>query len=206
MRIEMTMTCCTLIDRQTAQFLRRACIAMLWSALIAPDATGGYPVPQQPRLFEQQVSNEVRCVVTVETAIWKQDEPALIHIRLENLTDKDLDFETVPTLYLKNVQDTYWSPTDILRNQALDVRRRPFGKKAAAERIEPISMKVHLDKHGSSVFEVDAAKTNWAREISSIWPKNSLRALPREPYRLRLELDEGGSLVRSNEVKVTLAK
>jgi hypothetical protein len=179
---------------------------MLLLALVAPDATVGYPVLQQPRPFEQRLSNDVRCVVTVETAIWKQDEPALIHIRLENLTDRDLDFDTVPTLYLKNAESTYWSPTDILRNKALDVRRQPLDKKAAAESIEPISLKVHLDKHGSSVFEVDAAKTKWALEISSVWPNSPLRALPRDPYRLRLELDEGGSLVRSNEVKVSLAK
>jgi hypothetical protein len=179
---------------------------MLSLALIAPDATVGYPVPQQPRLFEQQLSSDVRCVITVETAIWKQDEPAPIHIRLENLTDRDLDFDTVPTLYLKNAWNTYWSPSDILRNKALDVKRRPLDKKAAAESIEPISLKVHLDKHGSSGFDVDAAKTKWAREISSIWPNNSLRALPRESYRLRLEMHEGGSLVRSNEVKVSLAK
>jgi hypothetical protein len=111
-------------------------------ALIAPDATIGYPVPQRPRLFEQRVSDDVRCVVTVETAIWKQDEPALIHIRVENLTDRDLDFETVPTLYLKDVWNTYWLPSDILRNKALDVKRRPLDKKAAAESIEPISLKV----------------------------------------------------------------
>jgi hypothetical protein len=194
-----------MIGRQSTQLLRRASIAMLLSALIAPDATVGYPVPQKPRVFEQQLSNDVRCVITVDTAIWKQDEPALIHIRLENLTDRDLDFDTVPSLYLKNVENTYWSPTDILRNKALDVRRQPLDKKAVAESIEPISLKVHLDKYGSSVFEVDAAKTKWASEISSIWPNSPLRTIPRNPYRLRLELDEGGSLIRSNEVKVSLA-
>jgi len=176
---------------------------MLWLVLIA---TVGYSVPQQPRaLFQQQLSNDVRCVVTVEMAAWKQNKPALIHVRLENLTDRDLDFDTVPTLYLKNVESTYWSPTDILRNKALDVRRR-LDKMGAEESIEPIPLKLHLDKHSSSVFEVDAAKTKWDREISSTWPNSSLDALPLDPYRLRLELDEGGSLIRSNEVKVSLGK
>ena len=56
-----------LIDRQSAHFLRGASIATLLLVLIAPDATVGFPVLQQPRLFEQRLSNDVRCVVTVET-------------------------------------------------------------------------------------------------------------------------------------------
>jgi hypothetical protein len=192
-------------EMQTTRFSRRACVAILWLVLMATNATVSYSVPQRPRLFEQQLSSDVRCVVEVEKAMWKQDEPALIRVRLENLTDRDLDFDTVPTLYLKNVGNTYWSPTDLLRNKALNIRRH-FDKTGAAESIEPIPLKLHLDKHSSSVFEVDAAKTKWGREISSTWPNSSIRALPLEPYQLRLELDEGGSTVRSNEVKISLAK
>jgi hypothetical protein len=145
-------------------------------------------------------------VLSVDAVPWKQIGPALIHIRLENLTDKDLDLLTEPTLYLTNARTDYWSPTDIVQNKALDIRRRPIANGKAVS-IEPVPLKVHLEKHSLSDFQVDAAKTKWDKEISSIWPSLLLGTLPPGQYSLRLELsDTAGNLVKSKEVKVSLEK
>ncbi|HST10636.1 MAG TPA: hypothetical protein VLL05_09675 [Terriglobales bacterium] len=160
----------------------------------------------QKHLFEQQLSRDVRCVVTVETITWKRDGPALIHIRMENLTDRDLDLETIPTLYLKNYENEYWSPTDIVASRALDTRQQRLGK-GTLESIELIPPKLHLEEQDSSMFRVDATQTKWDREISSSWHGVSLRTLPRGLYFLRLELsDQRKNLIKSNEVKVWLAE
>jgi len=169
-----------------------------------PDAVVGYPVPQQKQSIAQARSTEVVCVLGVEAVRWKQNGPALVHIRLENLTDKELDLLTEPTLYLTNAETDYWSPTDIVQNKALDIRRRPIANGKAVS-IEPVALNVHLEKHSSFDFQVDAAKTKWDKEISSIWPSFSLGTLPPGPYSLRLELVEtAGKLVKSNEVTVLL--
>jgi hypothetical protein len=179
---------------------------MLLLALVVPDAIVGAPAPQQKQSVDQPPSHEVRCVLSVDAVPWKQTGPALIHIRLENLTDKDLDLLTEPTLYLTNARTDYWSPTDIVQNKALDIRRRPIANGKAVS-IEPVPLKVHLEKHSLSDFQVDAAKTKWDKEISSIWPSLLLGTLPPGQYSLRLELsDTAGNLVKSKEVKVSLEK
>jgi hypothetical protein len=117
----------------------------------------------------------------------------MVHIRLENLTDEDLDLAIAPSLYLTNAEDTYWSPVDILRNKAFDIQHKQA------------PLKVHLDKHNASAFKVDAANTKWAREISCCLPSQSLGTVPPNPYSLRLDFfDTAGKLVRSNEVTVLL--
>jgi hypothetical protein len=124
---------------------------------------------------------------------------------LENLTGHDLDLKTIPEFYLQGVQETYTSPTDIVQNKPIDIKRVSI--KDGVDGLEPVPLTIHLDKQGGSTFEVDAAKTKWDREISSVWPSRSLRSLLPGPYSLRLEFeDAAGRLVRSNEVKVVLTK
>jgi hypothetical protein len=190
---------------RTGSSARLAAAVTLILALVTPTAIVGYPVPQQKETFEQPLSREVSCVLTADSQARKQHRPALIFVRLENLSDRDLDLVTVPTLYLRNADVTYWAPTDIIQNRALDTRKLAFGNEAVS--IKPVPLKVHLDKHGSSVFQVDGAKTKWEREISSLWPSLCLSALRPGLYSLRLELsDTSGNLIKSNEVKVALEK
>lgn len=179
-------------------------LAIVLLPLIKPDAILSNPVQQQ--LVERPLSHDVRCVIRVNAASWKQSGHALVYIRLENLTDRDLDLRTVPSLYLANAENTYWSPVDILQNKPLDVRKEPIGNGELVS-IEPVPLNVHLGKHSSSEFQIDAAETKWDREISSVWPSFSLRSVRLGSYSLRLELsDTVGSMVRSNEVRVSLEK
>ena len=151
-------------------------------------------------------SPDVRCVLTVPTSFWKGDGPLSTHVRLDNLTDADLDIEIVPEFYLKGSGDEYSSLIDFVHNRALDDRRKPIGGGAAVS-IEAVPIRLHLKKHRSSTFQVDLEKGKWDRTISSVWPSFPLRALPPDSYLLRLEFsDASGRLVRSNEVTVTLQR
>jgi hypothetical protein len=184
--------------------LIRSAALTIFLSLITPDAVVGYPALQQRQSIEQPPSHDVRCVLSIGPAPWQQNGPALVHIQLENLTDEILDLLTEPTFYLTNARTDYWSPTDIVQNKALDIRRTVIAKGKAVS-IEPVPLKVHLVKHGLSDFQVDAAKTKWDKEISPIWPSFSLGTIPPGRYSLRLELsDTAGELVRSNEVTVLL--
>jgi hypothetical protein len=178
---------------------------------LAPVADTGRAASQQVAPLAQLLSPDVRCSITVPNSLWEQDGPALISVRLENITDVDLEFETSPTLYLTSAERTpwshmdYWAPTDIVRNKPLAIRTQHVDGKAA-EAIEPVPLKLRLAKRAFSMFQVDAAKTHWAPDISSVWPTDSLHAVIPGPYVLRLELEVAGKLVRSNEVRVSVAK
>jgi hypothetical protein len=163
----------------------------------------GQSLPKHGGVLEPPISREVRCVLHVESVSWKREGPALIDVRLESLVDRDLDLRIIPTFYLANAIGNYWSPTDIVQNSALEIRKGP---RSGGESIEPVPLQLHLNKQSSSVFHVDAAKTKWAQVISSTWPSFALRALPSGPYSLRLEFSVGGELVKSNEVKVSIEK
>jgi hypothetical protein len=178
---------------RTARLVRSAALT-IFLALIMADAVVGDPAPQPWHFYKQPLSHEVRCFLSVDAAVWKRNGPAMVHIQLENLTDKDLDLAITPSLYLTNAEeDTYWSPVDFLRNRAFDIQRKQA------------PLKMHLDKQSSSYFKVDAANTKWAKEISCCWPSQSLGTVPPSRYSLRLELsDTAGNLVRSNEVTVLL--
>jgi hypothetical protein len=128
---------------------------------------------------------------------------------LENLTDRDLKFKTFPELHLSFLNygnywsphaGDYWAPTDIVANKPLETRSVDIGG------IQPVPIKIRLTKNSATVFQVDAANTHWAQTISSIWPSVSLRAITPGSYLLRLEFEIGGSLVRSNGIKIVIGK
>ena len=178
--------------------------AMCFVTLMLSGVTLGKPVTPQKVSVEQSLSHEIRCVLGVEERTWTRKGPTVIHIQLENLRGRSLDFVTTPTLYLTNQQVSYWAPTDITQNKALDIRQHVFGGGSAVS-IKPVPLKVHLNEYSKAEFVVDAAKTKWDREISSVWPSLSLSALLPGTYSLRLDLsDAAGNLVRSNQVKVSL--
>jgi hypothetical protein len=161
---------------------------------------------------KQALSNYVRCVIRIDVTPWKRDGPAPVNIRLENLTDRNLDLRIIPTLYLTPVSQSgnedaaYWAPTDIMQNKALDTQKKPSADGVGTS-VTQIPLNVHLDKHGLSVFQIDASKSRWAKAISSIWPSSPMSIIPPGPYSLHLELDDNaGSLLRSNEVTVSLKK
>jgi len=156
---------------------------------------------KQGGVLEPPLSQEVRCVLRVDSTPWKQMGPAPIEVRVENLADRDLDLRTVPRFYLTSPMATYSSPTDIVRNRSLVT---PHQSKPGDEMVgsKPMPLKLHLNKRSSPVFQVDAAKTTWARSPLR-WP-GPLRYVAPGPYSLRLEFSAGGELVRSNEVKVSV--
>ena len=84
---------------RTALLVRSAALT-IFLALIMADAVVGDPAPQQWHFYKQPLSHEVRCFLSVDAAVWKHNGPAMVHMRLENPTDKDLDLAITPSLYL----------------------------------------------------------------------------------------------------------
>src|SRR5258706_10049482 len=106
----------TLRRQRTAMFLRPTAVVTLCLVLVVPDTVVGYPVPQQRYSFEQPLSHDVLCVLTIDPVSWKRDAPASVYIQLENRTDRDLDLKIIPELFLRNTQGTYYSLADIVQN------------------------------------------------------------------------------------------
>jgi hypothetical protein len=176
---------------------------MLYFVLIVPNVAVCIPVLPQRHLFEEPLSQDVSCLLTVDPPPWKADRAAKVYIRLENRTNTAVDLEIVPELYLRNfLEGTYYSPADIVQNKAFEhVANGRLGNLALVN--------IHLNRNSSSTFRIDAAKLKWDMEISAVIgpPSRSLAALPRGPYWLRLQVfDRNGKLVKSNEVRVMLEK
>ncbi len=181
-------------------------------SLIALLATGLTPTgnaQQTGGRSEQALSRDVLCVLAVDSPVWQPGKPARISVRLENLTDRDLKFETVPEFDLSGFgtvphdlygKDDYSAPTNIVENKPIKTR------KVGSDGMEPVPIKVRLAKNSVSVFQVDAAATLWQRTISSNWPNSSLSIVPPGPYSLRLEFSISGNLVRSNRVKIVIGE
>ena len=185
--------------------MKTIALLVFFLVFVTPYAAGGNRAPQKPPL-EQAVSQEIRCVLHIDNFHWEGRGPALIRIRLENLTSRSLKLRIIPTLYLSNWRVTYWSPTDIVQNKALTTLRQTFGNGKVMS-IKPVPLKVSLKKYGTAEFLVDAARTKWAQNISSLWPSHSLDALEAGRYQLWLDFsDTAGNLVRSDTIALSLEK
>jgi hypothetical protein len=183
----------------------KTALLVFFLVFVTPYAAVGNPALQKSPL-EQAVSQEIRCVLSIDKPAWERTGPALVRIRLENLTNRDLELTTIPTFYLSNQQVTYWSPTDIARNKELSTQRQTLGKGKVTS-IRPVPLKVSVRKYSTAEFVVDAARTKWQQDILSVWPSLSLGTLLAGSYSLRLELsDTAGKLVRSNQVGISLEK
>ena len=183
-------------------------LALSLLALLATGLTLAGNAQQAGATSEQPQSLDVLCVLAVDRPLWQPGKPALISVRLENLTERDLEFEAVPVFNLSR-RDNYWpppptdtddysAPTNIVENKPIETR------KIGIDGMEPVPVKVRVAKNSVSVFQVDAAATHWQRTISSNWPNSSLSIVPSGPYSLRLEFTISGKLVRSNRVKVVI--
>src|SRR4051812_36417478 len=130
---------------RTVLFVRTAARIMSLLVLLVSDTTIADSLLLQRRLLEQPLSHDVRCVLRADTASWKQNRPAPVVIRLENLTDRNLDLVTVPTLHLSNARIAYWSPIDIVENKALQIRQQSLANGKAVG-ITAVPLKIHLQK------------------------------------------------------------
>jgi hypothetical protein len=179
--------------------LPRTLIVVL-SGVLLPLGVHGRPQSERAHL----TSTAVRCVLAVDDRLWKGDEPALVNVSLENLTDNNLNLKVIPEFFLKGPEE-YSAPTDSAHNGPIGVKEKPIGKGGAIG-IRPIKLRLHLNKRSTSTFEVDAAMTKWDRVISSVWPSRLLGSLRAGRYLLYLEFeDTEGKIVRSNGVAVGLS-
>ena len=185
------------------------CAALPILALLAADLTMAATAQQTRGLWEQPQSSDIRCVLEVDNRSWQPGKPAVVSVQLENLTDRDLEFNAIPEFDLSPTSsgifptpgvDEYWAPTDIVESKPIKTRS------VGISGLQPVPIKLRLAKRSVTVLQVDATRTHWQRTISSNWPDLSLYGVERGAYLLRLGLEVNGQPVRSNGVKIVIGK
>ena len=162
-------------------------------------------------------SRVIRCLIDTERRDWKSNEPAIVTGQIESLFDGLVEVKIVPVLYLSSatsdaLRATYWSPVDVLHDTALSTNRQVIGPKAKAKAISIESHPILLQfkKKGDSIkFKFDARHTLWARQISSVWPSESLfSVIESGAYNLQLvlEADEGNSESQKLRIQIDSVK
>jgi hypothetical protein len=162
-------------------------------------------------------SRVIRCVIDTERRDWKSNEPAIVTGQIESLFDGPVEVKIVPVLYLSSatsdaLRAKYWSPVDVLHDTALSTDRQVIGPKAKAKAIsiESVPILLQFKKKGDSIkFKFDARHTLWARQISSVWPSESLfSVIESGAYNLQLvlEADEGNSESQKLRIQIDSLK
>jgi hypothetical protein len=174
---------------------------VLVAAISALLPSASFALPQSE--WNAPTSNTVRCALTAGNRAWEKSEPAVVTVKIENLTSKELNLKIIPEFFLKG-DGEYSAPTDVVHDRPIAFQKTLIGKQGPAA-MRPVELGLHLNARSTLTFEIDAAKTKWARTISSVWPSQPLSAVPSGQYSLRLEFDDAeGRTVRSNGITVTL--
>src|SRR5579864_1715433 len=131
----------------------------------------------QTRVEEHRQNNhEIRCTIQVQDREWTQAAPAIVHGKVENLTESSLELNVEPILYLSSktssaARDNYWAPVDLFHDSPLSIDKRPMDQKGEVVGIKTLPIKLTFNKKGESIdFRIDARHVFWEREISSVWP------------------------------------
>jgi hypothetical protein len=183
------------------QKVRMYCIGI--ALILAARAAG----MAQTRVEEhREINHNIRCTIQVEDRDWIPATPAIVHGKIENLTEGPLEIQVQPILYLSSKtssaeRDKYWGPVDLLRDGPLLVDKRPIDQKGDVIAMKPLPMKLTFSKKNESTdFRIDARHVLWEREISSVWPSRDLfAAVDPGSYDLRLVLKtKSGDSVSAN--------
>jgi hypothetical protein len=158
-------------------------------------------------------SRVIRCAIDTERSDWKRNEPAIVTGQIQSLIDGPVEVKVVPVLYLSSatsdaLRATYWSPVDVLHDTALSTDRQVIGPKAKAKAISIESRPILLqfEKKGDSIkFKFDARHTLWARQISSVWPSESLfSVIESGDYNLQLVLEAAEGSSESQKLRIQI--
>jgi hypothetical protein len=126
-----------------------------------------------------------------------------VDVVIENLSAKDLDLPVSASFFLERERESFWAPLDPMTGTPYQGAVRVSPGKPIPPEPKPPRMK--LAAHQSRRITIKLKQLNWAKRISSVWPKHSLNVVvPPGQYALVLEVVSEGSnaAVRSNEATV----
>lgn len=168
----------------------------------------------QTRVEEHRKTNSsLRCTIEVQNPVWSPTTPAIVRVKVENLSDGALEVRIRPILHLSSKtsnteRDKYWAPVDLLRDAPLDINRHPVDQKGTAIAIKPIPITLAFNSKAQSFnFSIDAQRVRWDKEISSVWPSRELFAtVDAGTYNLRLVLETETDEIASPSVSVQIGE
>jgi hypothetical protein len=126
-----------------------------------------------------------------------------VDVVIENLSAKDLDLPVSASFFLEREGESFWAPLDPMTGTPYQGAVRVSPGKPIPPEPKPPRMK--LGAHQSRRITIKLKQLNWAKRISSVWPKHSLNVVVSPgQYALVLEVVSEGSnaAVRSNEATV----
>jgi len=173
--------------------IRILAILLLSSVFILGCQTRHESNTQDSSINWGEPSNGLRCSIASERTIWSAEEPAMVSIAVENISNSKVDLKTIPAFTFNEMQ--YWCPVNITGDDhSLPANARSI---------------ISLEKGDQINLSIDISKLGWDHGFSSIWPsKNLYSIVPSGIYNLRLDIEivngNEPQWVRSNEVSLEI--
>jgi hypothetical protein len=152
------------------------------------------------------------CKLVVENRDWHTNQPAMVQVELRNASDRAIQLSVVPIFYLVPKfsprqwpanREGYWAPTNIVENHALETDT--VGKRKTAG-MTPRKLHLTIEKHSTSVYQVDMILTRWEWRPSALWPNLPLAKLVISGKHV-LSLEIGDEMqIPCNKVEVQITK
>jgi len=170
------------------------------------------------RKVERAGTNQIKCFVTVDSDSWSAGKPAYVLIRLENVSNRDVEFQAqcyfklnsaAPEVVSRGYQrrgDGYWSPASVVTKEGqLVMVAQDLSKVIPPGRTSkrfPNDV-VRLRKGEATQIKVDLTQLLWQDQISSVWPNERLFGLvSKGKYWLNFGMDVNKQKLSSNRVEV----
>ena len=136
-----------------------------------------YSPELQAQSQTKDVAGLIQCSIETETGTWSRESPLSVAVKIKNISKGPVDLVGIYTFQLTRADDppmTYWSPVNILDGRALKLDAGKVPKGA-----------IHLEPHEIKPIDLDVTKLLWNRDISSVWPNQSLfEVVPKGNYDL----------------------
>ena len=160
---------------QMAKFLRTLCFGCLTLFL-------SYPFELHAQSKPKDVEGLIQSSIETETGTWSRQSPLSVAVKIKNISDGPVDLVGIYSFQLTSADAqpmAYWGPVNILDGSPLklDDGKVPKGT-------------IHLEPHEIKAINFDVSKLLWNRNISSVWPNQSLfEVMPVGTYDLIFEVE-----------------
>ena len=130
-----------------------------------------------------------------------------VDVVIENLSATDLDLPVSASFFLDREGESFWAPLDPMTGTPYQGAVQESPGKPVPPRLKPPRLK--LAAHQSRRITINLKQLNWAKRISSVWPKHSLDVVVAPgQYALVLEVvsEDQNAAVRSNRASVEVIR
>jgi hypothetical protein len=160
---------------QIARFLKTLCVGCLTLFLC-------YALELHAQSKPKDVEGLIQSSIETETGTWSRQSPLSVTVKLKNISDEPVDLAGICSFQLTRADAqpmAYWSPVNILDGSPLklDEGKVPEGT-------------IHLEPHEIKAINLDVSRLLWDRNISSVWPNQSLfEVMPKGIYDLIFDVE-----------------